>query len=170
MACRSFITLVIYFIFQEDFNVDIAHLWVHFQICSADVEVCLVGAYCTLLTWFRYKKRLTVIYNDATRELFSVPRLYGVSHMFVSINVSTCEAVISNLMYKCMCRLNKVENRIIDALLNPAKSCTQCISDSLWWWRLSLAACDAEVFNCNACIVTLYMCACSLYNACCVQF
>lgn len=54
-----------------------------------------------------------------------MPRLYGFSHVFVSIIVPTCEAVISNLMYKCMCRLHKVENCIIDAPLNPTKSCTQ---------------------------------------------
>lgn len=77
-----------------------------------------------------------------------MPRLYGVSHVFVSLNVPTCEAVISNLMYKCMCRFNKVESCIIDVLLNPAKSCT--CSDGLWW-RL-LVQFDVEVFNSNALI------------------
>lgn len=80
-----------------------------------------------------------------------MPRLDGVSHVFVSLNVPTCEEVISNLMYKCMCRLNKVENCIIDVLLNPAKSCTCCASGGLWWWRL-LVRFDVKVLNCDALI------------------
>lgn len=55
------------------------------------------------------KNTYALMYNTATRDLFYVPIFYIVSHMFVSINVPTCETVISNLMYKSMCRLDKAD-------------------------------------------------------------
>lgn len=68
---------------------------------------------------------------------------------FLSINVPTCEVVISNLMYKGMCRLDKGENGIIDSLLHPSGQ------QHRLYMRQSLVAeavCafDAEVFNCDA--------------------
>lgn len=88
--------------------------------------------------------RLTVIYSDATRGSFFF--------FFLGINVPTCEVVISNLMYKGMCRLDKGENGIIDSLLHPSEQRHRL------YMRQSLvveAVCafDAEVFNCDACTV-----------------
>lgn len=94
-------------------------------VCYAHL-VCLFRDHCMLLTacTVGMKNTHAVNYNGATRNIFYVPGFYIVSHMFVSLNVPTCETVISNLMYKCMCRSDEAENCIIDTRLNPMKSCT----------------------------------------------
>lgn len=54
---------------------------------------------------------LTVSYLNAMKMLVCVPRFCNASHMSDSINVPTCQAAIRNLMYKCMCRSDKEEER-----------------------------------------------------------
>lgn len=68
-------------------------------------------------------QRPTIAYNDARKRFLCEPRFYSASHMFVSINAPACQAEIRNLMYKCMRRLDKVENSIIHAFINPTKGC-----------------------------------------------
>lgn len=78
-------------------------------------------------------QRQTIAYNDARKMFLCEPRFYSASHLFISINIPTCQAEIRNLMYKCMCRLDKVENSIIHAFVNPTKSCilTQYFCDMI---------------------------------------
>ena len=44
---------------------------------------------------------LNVAYNDGMRLLLKMPRWSSASQMFVSVDVSTCPAVLRNLMYRC---------------------------------------------------------------------
>ena len=117
-----------------------------FSMCSVAVKTTLFRSYCTPMytahLWHRYRKcsmrKLTVAYNDCMRLLLKVPRCSSASHMFVSVGVPTCSAVLRNLMYRCMCRLYDSENGIIVALTNPALS-TVRFTSRLWsHWRFSL--------------------------------
>lgn len=51
-------------------------------------------------------------------------RYCSASNIFISTKVSTHQAAIKNLMHKCICRLDEMENSIINVLTNPNKSCT----------------------------------------------
>ena len=89
-----------------------------FSMCSVPVKISLFRAYCTPLytahLWCRYKqgniRKLTVAYNDSMRQMLRAPRSSSASHMFVSVGVPTCSAVLRNLMYTCMCRASESEN------------------------------------------------------------
>lgn len=102
-----------------------------FSMCSDSVKSSLFRTYITLLyagqLWSKYKKRsiqrLKISYNDAFRLLLHVPRWHSASQLFVSKHVPTCEALLRQLMYGFMCRLDKSENCIVEALVNPLKSC-----------------------------------------------
>lgn len=59
--------------------------------------------------------RLTATHIYTMKILLCVPGFCSASHMSDSINVPTCQAMISNLMYKCMCRLDKEGSRITNA-------------------------------------------------------
>ncbi len=117
-----------------------------FSMCSVSVKISLFRAYCTPLytayLWCRYEqdsiRKLTVAYNDSMRLLLRAPRSSSASHMFVSVGVPTCSAVLRNLMYKFMCRASESENDIIAVLANPLRSSVR-FSSRLWnHWRTCL--------------------------------
>ena len=117
-----------------------------FSMCSATVKIALFRAYCTPLytahLWCRYKRgsirSLTVAYNDSMRLLLRAPRSSSASHMFVSVGVPTCPAVLRNLMYRFMCRASESENDLIAVITNPIRSSVRFFS-SLWnHWRTCL--------------------------------
>ena len=56
------------------------------------------------------------------RILLRKPRGSSASEMFVFARVNTFQAVIRNLMYKFMGRLDVSSNSVIVALVNPSKS------------------------------------------------
>ena len=117
-----------------------------FHMCSPEVKASLFRAYCTPLytahLWVRYKaksmQRLNVAYNDALRLFMRVPRWHSASQLFVSLGLPTFKALLRNLMYRFMCRLNESVNVILMKLTDPAKS-SFIYSSSLWrHWRKSL--------------------------------
>ena len=119
-----------------------------FHMCSTDVKASLFRTYCTPLytahLWCSYRKasiqRLKVAYNDALRLFLHVPRHHSASTLFVSMDIPTCHALLRNLMYKFICRLEASKNSIIVAIVDPTKSSTKYFS-SLWrHWRKSLYA------------------------------
>lgn len=107
-----------------------------FSCCSTQVKVALFKAYCTPLytahLWSFYKKssmqKLQVAYNDAMRILLKIPRGGSASQMFVSVGVSTLKALLRNLMFKFMRRLDESTNSIMVALSNPFVSCSRYTS------------------------------------------
>uniref|UniRef100_A0A8C1PP13 Reverse transcriptase domain-containing protein n=1 Tax=Cyprinus carpio TaxID=7962 RepID=A0A8C1PP13_CYPCA len=117
-----------------------------FYMCSNSVKCSLFRTYITPLytaqLWSNYKKksmqRLKVAYNDAMRLLLRVPRWHSASHLFVSNRVPTCEALLRQLMFGFMCRLDNSVNHIIEALVSPLKSCYRYTSRLRRHWCNSL--------------------------------
>ena len=72
--------------------------------------------------WWNYNigsiKKLYVAYNNVFRFLHGLPRDCSASAMFVIHNVKNCSAIIRNLVYKFIRRLDLSENSIIKMVLN----------------------------------------------------
>ena len=117
-----------------------------FHKCSLEVKVSLFKAFCTPLytahLWSNYRARslqkLKVAYNDALRLLIRVPRWHSASQLFVNLRVPTCQALLRNLMYKFMCRLDESGNSLIVSLINPINSSNRFSSLIRRHWRNSL--------------------------------
>ena len=117
-----------------------------FSMCTEGVKMALFRSYCTSLytaqLWAKYKKaslqKLQVAYNDAMRILLKRPRWSSASEMFVAARVNTFNAVLRNVMYKFMCRLDVSENSVIIGLTNPRKSCTRYTSSLREHWHKNL--------------------------------
>ena len=86
-----------------------------FYFCSNDVKINLFRAYCTPLytapLWVKYKQtsiqKLQVAYNDCMRTLLRKPRWSSASQLFCEVGVSTFHALLRNLTFKFICRLNE---------------------------------------------------------------
>lgn len=117
-----------------------------FSMCSPNVKCSLFKAFCTPMytahLWCKYKKssyqKLTVAYNDTMRLLMQVPRWSSASYLFAYFNVPGCDAVLRNLMYKFMRRLDCSQNGVIDSLVNPIKSSVRFSSKLRRHWRQCL--------------------------------
>ena len=91
---------------EQQYNAQANTLLRKFSMCSVAVKTTLFRSYCTPMytahLWHRYRKcsmrKLTVAYNDCMRLLLKVPRCSSASHMFVSVGVPTCSAVLRNLI------------------------------------------------------------------------
>lgn len=117
-----------------------------FSMCSDSVKCSLFTTYITPLytaqLWSCFKQtsmhRLKVAYNDAMRLLLRVPRWHSASQLFVSNRVPTFEALLRQLMSSFMYRLDRSENSIIQALVNPTKSSYRFTSRLRRHWCNSL--------------------------------
>ncbi len=91
-----------------------------FNICTVDVKVNLFRTVCTplytaQLWWnqFDYSlNKLKVAYNDIMHMLLRMPRWHRASDIFVNVNVPTCQALVRNLNFKFIVRLEKSINLI----------------------------------------------------------
>ncbi len=96
-------------------------------MCSDEVKINLFRAYCTSFytapLWFKFKKeslcKLQVAYNDCMRILLKKTRCCSASYLFCKARVQSFPALMRNLMYKCICRLDNSRNTIIMLLTNP---------------------------------------------------
>ena len=83
-------------------------LVIEFHHCSVDVKINLFRAY-TAPLWVKYKKenlhKLKVAYNDLG-ILLKKPRSTGVSEMFCKLGLTTFMALLRNLTFKFMSRLD----------------------------------------------------------------
>ena len=85
-----------------------------FYMCSDHVKIGLFRTYCTPLysapLWAKFKKasmhKLQVAYNDCMRILLKKPRWCSASELFCNAGVNTFQALLRNLMYKFICRVN----------------------------------------------------------------
>lgn len=108
-----------------------------FHMCSNNVKVHLFRTYCSSLytcqLWWCYKnatiKKLYVAYNNAFRLLMNLPRGCSASGMFATNNVSSCQAIIRNLVFRFRSRVDSSENTIIKSVLS---------SDIKWQSRIRL--------------------------------
>lgn len=80
--------------------------------------------------WSGWQTSVTVIH---AMSIFLCASFYNAGHTSDSINVPTCQTVIRNLMYNCMCGLDKVKSRITNALVNTTRSFTCWTSKMLWF-------------------------------------
>lgn len=110
-----------------------------FHHCSDDVKVRLFRAYCTPMyaapLWVNYKKetmrKLQVAYNDCLRILLEKPRSSSASKLFCDSGLSTLQALLRNLMFKFMSRLDESQNCIIMMLTSPR--CSSARYQSYLW-------------------------------------
>lgn len=108
-----------------------------FHMCSNNVKIKLFRTFCspmyTSQLWWNYKKmsinKLYVAYNNAFRMLLKLQRDCSSSGMFVNNNVNTCPAVIRNLVYRFMNRIEVSGNYIVKSVLT---------SDMRWQSRIRL--------------------------------
>ena len=97
-----------------------------FHMCSDEVKIKLFRAYCTPLytsqLWFNYKQRtmnkLLVGYNNALRILLKLPWDCSASKMFAERHLPSGKALLRNLVFKFMKRLELSTNTLIVAIRN----------------------------------------------------
>lgn len=118
-----------------------------FHWCSEHVKYNLFRSYCTPLytapLWVKYKKasfqKLKVAYNDCLRILLKKPRWTSASELFCSARISSFEALLRNLMYKFICRLNSSQNGVVQLLIDPRLSAVRYLSLSWKHWYTCLS-------------------------------
>ncbi len=116
-----------------------------FHMCTADVKVELFRTFCTPLyaaqIWWNYRlysiRKLNVAYNDIMRILLCLPRYHSASQLFANIGVPAFQAVLRNLVFKFVTRLDKSDNVIIQRLVKIGVSDLRFIS-AIWrhWYKL----------------------------------
>ena len=113
-----------------------------FHHCTYDVKMNLFRAYCTPLytapLWVNYKKeslrKLKVAYNDCLRILLKKPRSTRASQLFCNMGLTTFMALLRNLTFKFMSRLDCSTNFIIDLMTDPGRSSVKYTS-KIWEHR-----------------------------------
>ena len=114
-----------------------------FHHCTVDVEINLFRAYCTPLytapLWVNYKKeslrKLKVAYNDCLRILLKKPRSTRASELFYNMGLTTFMALLRNLTFKFMSRLDRFTNFIIDLMTDPGRSSVRYTSKIWEHWH-----------------------------------
>ena len=97
-----------------------------FHMCSFEVKNVLFRTFCTPMytrqLWFRYTARslhkLYVAYNNAFRMMHHLPTYCSASGMFTVNRVPNCAAVISNLTFRFMSRLNLSSNGLVCSIID----------------------------------------------------
>ena len=93
-----------------------------FYMCSLNVKLTLFRTYFSL--WWNYKKctitKLHTVYHNTFKLLAGVSKYESISMMCAVFNVQCCQAVIRNLVYKFMHRLEVSKNCVICAIDNSS--------------------------------------------------
>ena len=95
-------------------------------MCSTEVKLTLLRTFCspmyTAQLWWNYTvasiHKLHVAYNNVFRLLLNQPKYCSASTMFVEYHVPDSKAVIRNLVYKFMRRLDASYNKLVIAIIN----------------------------------------------------
>ncbi len=92
--------------------------------------------------WVRYKKesllKLKVAYNDCLRILLKKPRSTRASGLFCELGLTTFMALLRNLTFKFMSRLDRATNELIAQLVDPSRSSVRYMSMIWEHWYESL--------------------------------
>lgn len=97
-----------------------------FYMCSNQVKTTLFRTFCTSLytsqLWWNFTKgsinKLYVAYNNVFRMMHKLPRDCSASGMFVNSQVNNCPAVLRNLTFRFMSRLDASTNMLIQSILH----------------------------------------------------
>ncbi|XP_024116673.2 uncharacterized protein LOC112138347 [Oryzias melastigma] len=117
-----------------------------FGFCTDRVKLTLFKAFCSPLytahLWVNYKtarmRKLQVAYNDALRVVLRKPRWTSASELFVFNRINTLHALLRNLIFKFICRLDSTKNTLIMSIHNIRFSAIR-FSSSIWkHWRSCL--------------------------------
>ncbi len=116
-----------------------------FNMCTVDVKVSIYRTFCTPLyttqLWWNHfdysLNKLKVAYNNIMPMLLRLPRRHSASEIFVNINVQTGQALVRNLIFKFMIRLEKSTYVITRGLVCPSVS-DVIYRSKIWthWYRL----------------------------------
>ena len=95
-------------------------------MCSTDVKLTLLRTFCSAMytaqLWWNYTvasiHKLHVAYNNVFRLLLNQPKYCSASTMFVEYHVPASKAVIRNIVYKFMRRLDASYNKLVIAIIN----------------------------------------------------
>ena len=106
-----------------------------FHMCSMSVRIQLFNTYCspmyTAQLWWNHTvasfHRLNFAYNNVLRRLLRRPRFCSASGLFAECRIPNCKAVIRNLIFRFMTRLDLSTNSIISTIL---------VSDIRWTSRI----------------------------------
>ena len=111
-----------------------------FYMCSIDVKIELFRSYCSSLytsqLWTRYTgcaiRKLYTAYHNSLKILIGVSTREANSPICANLNVKSCPALIRNLIFKFMSRLQESDNDIIRAICRSS-----CYFKSPMWkhWR-----------------------------------
>ena len=89
--------------------------------------------------WVNYKKeslrKLKVAYNDCLRILLKKPRSTRASQLFCNMDLTTFMALLRNLTFKFMSRLDCSTNFIIDLMTDPGRSSVKYTSKIWEHWH-----------------------------------
>lgn len=99
-----------------------------FHMCSLDVKMTLFRTYCspmyTAQLWWSHKKssinKLYTVYHNSFKLLAGVSKYESTSLMCTIFNVQCCQAVLRNLVYKFMVRLDMSNNSVIRAIASSS--------------------------------------------------
>ena len=111
-----------------------------FHMCTLDTKLALFNTYCspmyTAQLWTNYTRTsinsLYTAYHNILKSLIGVSKREHTSPICVNLNVRSCPAVIRNLVFRFISRLNTSENIIIKSICS-----TSCYYKSQMWkhWR-----------------------------------
>ena len=89
--------------------------------CSIAVRLALFRSFCSPMytshLWWNYKKctmkRLLITYHNVFKMSISMAKYESTSLLCTVYNVLCCQAVIRNLVYRFMCRLQACNNSLV---------------------------------------------------------
>ena len=113
-----------------------------FHMCSIGVRLALFRSFCspmyTSQLWWNYKKctmkRLLITYHNVFKMSISMSTYESTSLLCTVFNVLCCQAVIRNLVYRFMCRLQASNNSLVMSIQSSSLVYTSRIRKH--WRRL----------------------------------
>ena len=103
-----------------------------FHMCSIGVRLARVMSFCypmyTSQLWWNYKKcnmkRLLITYHNVFKMSISMSKCESNSLLCTVYNVLCCQAVIGNLVYRFICRLQASNNSLVMYIQSSSLVCT----------------------------------------------
>ena len=117
-----------------------------FHMCTVDVKLKLFEAHCSSMysaqLWWSFKKdtmkRFIVSYHNILKRVIGLSKYESTSATCTFFRVQSCEAVIRNLMYKFIVRVDNSENAIPRAICE-SEICYRSRIRRSWFTRLYTA-------------------------------